>query len=85
MPWRQVVRIGDADPVGEIGGLYEKLGWALPEEVRASMRRYLAAKPRGAHGVHRYSAEEMGLDPEALRQRFGFYGERYDVPDETGS
>jgi hypothetical protein len=31
------------------------------------------------HGVHRYTAEEFGLDRDHLRERFSFYIDRFDV------
>jgi hypothetical protein len=47
------------------------------------VRAYVAAKPRGAHGAHRYGLSEMGLDAADLRERFAFYRERFDVPEES--
>ena len=46
------------------------------------MRAYLAAKPKGKHGEHRYSFYDMRLDVDAERERFRAYYERYDVPIE---
>jgi hypothetical protein len=33
------------------------------------LRRYIEAKPKGKFGVHRYTPEEWGFDPAALRER----------------
>jgi hypothetical protein len=71
-----------ADPTGAIAVLYERLGWTLSEELRVRMTDYLSRKPRHAHGTHRYSLAEFGLDRDALRERFAFYQRRFDVPDE---
>jgi len=71
------------DPLAAIEALYERLGWELSPESRRAMAGYVAAKPRGAHGVHRYDARALGLDPDDLRRRFRFYCERFDVPEET--
>jgi hypothetical protein len=71
-----------ADTLGAVEALYAKLGWKLGSEARAAMADYIARKPRHARGIHRYTLEEFGLDPAAERERFRFYCERYEVPEE---
>ena len=39
------------------------------------IRRYLAEKPRGKFGTHRYRPEEWGFDAAELRERFRPYTE----------
>jgi hypothetical protein len=79
------VRYADvvADPAGAIERIYAALGWALPSGLPDAVRAYVAAKPRGARGAHRYGLSEMGLDAADLRERFAFYRERFDVPEES--
>ncbi len=72
-----------ADPVETIRGVYEGLGWRLSNDVAQSIRDYIAAKPKASRGAHRYSLEEMGLDPASERERFRDYQERFQVPDEA--
>lgn len=52
----------------------------MDEATAASARRFLAQNPRGKHGAIRYRLEDLGLDAGALRERFRFYQERFDVP-----
>jgi hypothetical protein len=44
---------------------------------------WIDAHPQTEHGVHRYTAEEFGLDRDHLRERFSFYTERFDVAPEV--
>ncbi len=43
------------------------------------MREYLAEHPHGEHGSHRYDADDLALDADALRERFAAYGERFGI------
>jgi hypothetical protein len=71
-----------ADPGDTIEKIYAALGWRFAPELRQAVVDYLARKPRGAHGVHHYSLEEMGLDAAVERQRFGFYCDQFGVAEE---
>ncbi len=77
------VRYADlvADPGGTVERIYAALGWRFAPALRQAVVDYVAHKPRGAHGVHPYSLEEMGLDP-ALERRFGFYCDHFGVAEE---
>ncbi len=70
------------DPVTTIAEVYRRLGWRLTPEVGERIADYARAKPKGSHGVHRYSPEEMGLDAAAERERFSFYTGHYGVREE---
>ena len=41
------------------------------------MRAYLGENPQHKHGVHRYSAEQFGLDSGDVTGRFEGYREEY--------
>jgi hypothetical protein len=69
-----------ADPLATIGGIYAALGRTLSAETAARMRAYLAARPRGQHGRHRYALEEFGLERARLRARYAAYMAHYEVP-----
>lgn len=78
------VRFADlmADPVAAIAGAYAAIGRELTTEHRDAVTRYLAAKPRGKHGTHHYTAADWGFDPAALRHDLAPYMARFDVPAE---
>jgi len=71
------------DPIATIARLYDRLSLPFGAEAEARMRAYLAAKPKGRHGAHRYEFEHTGFDRTAERQRFAAYQQRYGVPSET--
>jgi hypothetical protein len=72
-----------ARPLETIGALYDAFGLRLSGEAEARMRAYLAAKPKGKHGAHRYDFAATGFDRAAERERFRPYQERYGVPSEV--
>jgi hypothetical protein len=72
-----------AKPLEAIAALYDAFGLRLSAEAEARMRAYLAAKPKGKHGAHRYDFAATGLELEAERERFRPYQERYGVPSEV--
>ena len=61
------------DPLGTMHRILDFLDvpWTAPAE--AAMRRWLAENPSDKHGVHAYTAEEFGLDPADLAERFADY------------
>jgi hypothetical protein len=68
-----------ADPVSEIGQAYAKMGRELTPGHAEAIRRYLVDKPKGKFGTHHYSAEEWGIDPDALREQMRPYTDHYGV------
>jgi hypothetical protein len=48
---------------------YKKNNAAAEEHMKA----WLVNNPQHKHGVHRYSLEQYGLEPEMVRQRFEKY------------
>lgn len=79
------VRYADlmTDPVATIDRVYDRLGIARPPSLDATVIDYLAARPKGARGDHRYDLTDTGLDPVVERERFRRYQAEYDVPDEV--
>ncbi len=65
------------DPMAQIEALYRWLGEDLTDETRAAMLAWRASMPRDKHGSHTYDPADFGLDPAALRARFGFYTARF--------
>jgi hypothetical protein len=67
------------DPVGALRAAYARMGRPFGPEHAERIRDYLAAKPKGKFGVHRYSAEEWGFDAGELRARLAPYVEHFGV------
>jgi len=75
-------RAMQADPIGEVGGLYDWLGEPVSPEFEAGMRRWWA--DNAAHrdeNVHPEPAA-FGLDLDEVRTRFAAYTAR--MHDWTG-
>jgi len=68
------------DPMACVERLYQHFGMPLDETARGRMQAYLADKPRGKFGEHRYTVGESAL---AERRFFTEYQRAYDVPDEA--
>jgi len=67
------------DSVGTLREAYAGMGRELTPEHAERVRRYLAEKPQGKFGRHRYSPEEWGFDSGELRERFRPYTDHYGV------
>jgi hypothetical protein len=71
-----------ADPVGSLRRLYEELELAWPLHHDRAVRDYLAAKPKGKHGEHRYTFADVGLDEDSVRATFAKYVDHYGITEE---
>jgi Sulfotransferase family len=71
-----------ADPVASLRRLYDELELTWPADHDRTVRDYLAAKPKGRHGEHRYSFAEVGLEEESVRSTFARYVEHYEIAEE---
>lgn len=67
--YRQLV----ADAAGVVNQICEISGMDAPADVAGLVDDYHRSQPRNAHGSHRYSPEEFGLDPDAVRERTAFH------------
>jgi hypothetical protein len=70
-------------PIPTIAGIYAHFEIEFTAEAERRMRHYLANKPKGKHGEHRYDFDHTGFDLAAERERFRAYRERYGVPSEA--
>jgi hypothetical protein len=68
-----------ARPVETFAKLYDRLGFAFTPEIEAAIAEYDRRNARGAFGEHRYTPEEYGLTPKAIRAVLRDYCERFDV------
>ena len=73
-----------ADDVAMVERIYEVAGLEMTAEARASLDQYMIDNPRGKHGRILYDLPgDFGVDPDELRERFGFYYERFPIQMET--
>jgi hypothetical protein len=70
----------NADPVGTVERAYEKLGLSLGDAGQESVSAWASEHTKDDRGVHEYSVDAFGLDPDAVRKAFAFYLDRF--PDE---
>lgn len=70
------------DPARAIRGAYERLGLPFADDQAERIRAYLDARPQDKHGVHRYAAEDFGIDLDEVRADFAGYTARYGVEAE---
>jgi hypothetical protein len=68
-----------ADPIGTVRRVYDFLGFELTPAVEQSIRDWSDVNRTGAHGTHRYSAEQFGLSDAQLRSDFTAYTDHFDV------
>lgn len=63
---------------------YRRAGIDIPPPVAKRFQRYIGANPRGAKGAVPYDLRgHFGVEPAALRERFDFYFNRFDVRPES--
>jgi hypothetical protein len=75
-----------ADQKATIRRVYAMANLELTPAAEAGIAAYLGANPRGKHGQVQYDlAGDFGIDVAALRERFGFYYERFPVRHELTS
>jgi len=58
------------DPVTAVGSVLRAAGMDPPTDPAGFVSAYKGSAPRHAHGTHRYSAGDFGLDADELRDRF---------------
>ncbi len=69
-----------ADDIGMVATIYGRGGLAMTDDARAALARFKHDNPRGKHGQVLYDLHaDFGLEPAAVRARFGFYVERFGV------
>jgi hypothetical protein len=68
------------DPLGTLARIYDFLGLELRPEMREAVVRWGEANHAGAHGQHRYTAEQYGLSVEQIRSDYEFYIRHFDIP-----
>ncbi len=73
-----------ADTEGKLDLIYGIYGMPRTERSRAEQAAFLRAHPRGKSGRVRYDLEgQLGAKPQLVRERFGFYLDRFAVRTEA--
>jgi len=72
-----------ADPVGTLGRVYDFLGLQWRDRMEHALTNWQQRNRPGAHGVHRYTAEQFGLNATQIRKDYDFYIDRFDVTVES--
>ncbi len=71
-----------SDPVATLRAAYAKMGRDFTDDHAAAVLDYLANKPKGKFGVHRYQPEDWGFTAESLRAALAPYIDHYGVASE---
>ena len=69
-----------ADPIREIRGLYQWLGWELSAGTVKLMLAWQTKNPKPSHQV---TMEKYGLDEQSIARTYRFYTERFAGCSET--
>jgi Sulfotransferase family len=68
-----------ADPMRAVRRIYDFLGLELQPPVEQRILEWQVANRSGAHGTHRYTAEQFGLSTTQLRSDYDFYIRHFGV------
>jgi hypothetical protein len=71
------------DPVAAITRAYEELQVPVAPDLGDRIVAYLDARPQTKYGVHRYRAEDYGLDVDRIRRDFAPYIEEFGIEPEV--
>ena len=71
-----------SDPVATLRAAYHRMGRDFTDGHAAAVLDYLAHKPKGKFGVHRYQPEDWGFTAEGLRSALAPYIDHYGVARE---
>jgi hypothetical protein len=70
------------DPMSMVRRIYAHFDLELTAAADTAMEGFLRANPKNKGGVHRYSLEEFGLNPETERRSFQFYMDFFGIEPE---
>jgi len=66
-----------ADEEGSVAAIYDLAGQPFGDDVRAAMKRFRDAHPRGRYGGVIYDAADLGLDVDDVAHRLDAYRQRF--------
>ena len=67
------------DSMAAIRSIYQHFELELSEEAERLMLGYLGDNPRGKHGTHEYDLARYGLTQDQVRDRLGWYIDRFEL------
>ncbi|HAV08586.1 MAG TPA: sulfotransferase, partial [Rhodobacteraceae bacterium] len=62
-----------ADPLATARRVYAHFGLDMTEETVAGLSSYQKRNPKGKHGAHDYSLEDVGLSADIITERYKSY------------
>lgn len=68
-----------AEPMVAIRSIYQHFELELTAEAEGLMKGHLRENPRGKHGTHEYDLARYGLSVGAVRDRLGWYIDRFEL------
>jgi len=72
------------DDLAMVRRIYELADLEMSAEAKADLDAYMQANPRGKHGQIVYDLKgDFGVDRDELRERFGFYFDRFPIKVES--
>ncbi len=71
------------DQFAVVEQIYEAFGLPMTGEAADRMKAFIVDNPKDKHGIHRYSPDEYGVDPEKIRDSFRPYMERFGLESEA--
>ena len=71
-----------SDPAATLRAAYAKMGRDFTDDHAAAVLDYLAHKPKGKFGVHRYQPQDWGFTAESLRETMAPYIDHFGVVSE---
>ena len=71
-----------SDPVSTLSAAYARMGRDFTDDHAAAVLDYLAHKPKGKFGVHRYQPEDWGFTAESLREAMAHYIDHFAIASE---
>ncbi len=72
-----------ADPIRAVRGIYERFGMTLSDEAELRMRAWQSGDPDGAHARPRRHADDLGIPPAVIHDRFAPYLRHFDLEIEA--
>jgi hypothetical protein len=70
------------DQFAVVEKIYDTFDLPMTGEAADRMKAFIADNPKDKHGIHRYSPDEYGVDPEQIRESFRPYMERFGLESE---